>query len=618
MQPIEEQTVDDAGGLKQSVSLRRRLAPYLAAEWRLLTLTLVAMFTLSAATLARPWPLTIIVDSVLNSRPAPAWLNLALGITSKPTLLACAVAAMIGTLVVSQALALLQTYLSQLLGQRLVLTLRCDIYAKLQHMSLKFHDNRNVGDLIYRITGDANALKDIVTFGLLPIVINTVTLAFVAVVVVAMEPQLATLAVVSIPLLLANTIWFSRRVKGSSRGLARADSSLYTKVSEVLGSIRAVKAFGAEAMEMRRFEQDARESQRAYVRIVTLSTLGGLVNDTLAGFMTAAVVFAGALAVMGGGLTVGELLVFVAYLGTLQTCTTGIAQAALLIHRSYASAERVVEILDEQDERADAGQAALENPKGRLVFDDVSFKYDGTDSGDRGAALTNLSMTVEAGEVVALVGRSGAGKTTLLSLLMGFYRPQGGRILLDDKDLLSLRLADVRGSIALVLQDAIIFSASIGENISYGRPGASRPDVEAAAAAAGLHDVIASLPEGYDTQVGERGARLSGGQRQRISIARAFLKDAPILVLDEPTSNLDAATERQVFEALDRLARGRTTLIVAHRLTTARRADRIVVLDKGRLIEQGAHDDLLRRDGAYASLCRDQEGTPRVALAAAR
>jgi len=573
------------------------------------------MLVASVAGLAKPWPLTIIVDTVLGGKPPPLWTSPVLAQLGRAETLYVAVAAMVLVLLSAQTLALAQTYASQLLGQRLVLKLRCDLYAKLQYMSLKFHDNRNVGDLIYRITGDASGLKDIVTYGFLPTIINLATLAMVAAAIFAMDTRLAVVAIVAVPLLFANTVFFATRVKRSSRGLARADSSLYTKVSEVLGSIRAVKAFGAERLELERFASDARESQKAYVKIMTLSTLGSLANDTLSGLIAAAVVLTGAMIVMGGSLTLGELLVFIAYLGSLQAAAAGIAQAIILIHRSYGSAERVVDILEQVDERAEGGRVRPERVEGRVTFDAVDFAYDGVEGAERGPALIGLDLDIAPGEKVALVGRSGAGKTTLLSLLMGFYRPQQGVVRLDGADIRTLDLAWLRRNVALVLQDAITFSASIQENIRYGRPDATSAEIEAAAAAAGLDEFVASLPDGYDTKVGERGARLSGGQRQRIGIARAFLKDAPILILDEPTSNLDAATERQIFEALERLARGRTTLIVAHRLSTAQRADRIAVLQGGRLIEQGVHDDLVALDGVYAGLWRDQGGrAPRLAV----
>jgi ABC-type multidrug transport system fused ATPase/permease subunit len=396
-------------------------------------------------------------------------------------------------------------------------------------------------------------------------------------------------------------------VRTRSRGLAQAESGLYSKVSEALGAIRAVKAHGAEERELSTFTDRARETQKAYVRVATLSTLGGLVNELIAGLSTAAVVLVGALIALRGGITVGELLVFMAYLAALQAPITTLAQSALVVQRSRSSAERVVEILDEvEDERTLGGRRRLAKVEGALTFEAVDFRYLAPDGTSRGAALSGLDLHIRPGEMVALVGRSGAGKSTLLSLMMGFYRPQSGRIAIDGLDLKDAEIGWLRSQVALVLQEAIIFSATIAENIGYARPGAHRHEIEAAARAANLHEFILTLPDGYDTEVGERGARLSGGQKQRIGIARAFLKDAPILILDEPTSNLDAATERHVFEALHRLAEGRTTLLVAHRLATAQRADRIVVMEDGRIVEQGTHAALIACNGRYASFWADQ------------
>ena len=584
----------------------RRLAPYVVAEWPLLVGTAVTMLTVSVASLAKPWPLQIVIDNVLGSRPAPAWLAGVAG-GDKQTLLLVAVGLMIAATALAQGLALLQTYLSQLLGQRLVLDLRCDLYAKLQHLSLRFHDHRNVGDLIYRITGDSEALQNIVTFGLVPIVIQTVTVISVGAAIFLLDPSLALVSLAALPFLVLNTVWFSSRVRNRSRGLAMAESGLYSKVSEALGAIRAVKAHGAEARELSTFTDRARETQKAYVRVATLSTLGGLVNELIAGLSTAAVVLVVALIALRGGITVGELLVFMAYLAALQAPITTLAQSALVVQRSRSSAERVVEILDEvEDERTTGGRQRVAEVKGALTFEQVDFRYVAPDGTSRGAAITAVDLHIRPGEMVALVGRSGAGKSTLLSLLMGFYRPQSGRILVDGLDIREAELGWLRGQVALVLQEPIIFSATLAENIGYARPGAHRGEIEAAAKAANLHDFILTLPDGYDTEVGERGSRLSGGQKQRIGIARAFLKDAPILILDEPTSNLDAQTERHVFEALHRLAKGRTTLLVAHRLATAQRADRIVVMEEGRVVEQGTHAELIESQGRYFGFWADQ------------
>jgi ABC-type multidrug transport system fused ATPase/permease subunit len=481
------------------------------------------------------------------------------------------------------------------------LRLRCDLYAKVQRLTLRFHDRSTVGDLVYRLTEDAAALQDIITYGFVPLAIQLIMAAAIASTIFVLDARLGLVAMSIVPLLVFWTVWFSERLRRRARALASTESTLYATVSEVLGGIRAVKSFTTEEIELQRFEARARTSQRAYVGVMTLSTAGNLVTEAIAGLGSVAVVLLGAYAVLQRSLTVGELLVFVAYLHALYGPITQVASSTIVIQRSGASIERVIEILDEEDEHAKGAGRRLETVTGGLSFQNVSYGYDK-------ARLTvrDVSLDIAPGEVVAFVGRSGAGKTTLLSLLLRFYAPQAGRIVLDGIDIAALDLRWLRRQIALVLQDPIIFSCSLAENIAYGRPGATQAEIAAASQAAGLHDFVMELPEGYDATVGERGVRLSSGQRQRLAIARAFLKDAPILILDEPTSNLDATTERHVFRSLERLADGRTTLVISHRLVTAQRADRIVVLAGGRVVEQGTHLELLRASGAYAHLYQDQ------------
>jgi ATP-binding cassette subfamily B protein len=593
--------------LRTSLALYGRLGAYVRAEARLLALTVLAMFASTLMTLARPWPLQVIVDSVLGDRPTPAWIVEPFGPLDRERLLGVAVALMVAAVLLGHALALAQQYLSQLLGQRMVRRLRCDLYARLQRLSLAFHDRASVGDLIYRITGDAAALQNIVTYGFVPVVIQFVTAAALTGMVFVLEPRLGFVALSIVPLLILWTVWFSERVRRRSHGLALAESSVYTTASETLGAIRAVKSFAMEDAEARRFERHARSSQEAYVHVMTLGSLGGLVTEVLAGLATAAIVFLGAFAVLEGTMTVGELLVFIAYLAALYGPVTQFAGSAMIIQRSGASVERVLQIFDEEDEHAGEGRAHLPRVAGRLSYRAVSAAYD-----ESRLVLRDVDLEIHPGERVAFVGRSGAGKTTLASLLLRFYRPVAGRILLDGVDIQDVDLTWLRQQIGLVLQEPIIFSGTLGDNIAYGRPEASPAEIIEASRAAGLHEFVIELPDGYDTQVGERGVRLSGGQRQRLSIARAFLKDAPILILDEPTSNLDATTEQHIFESLDRLAKGRTTLVISHRLATVQRADRIVVLADGRLVEQGTHQELLRASGAYAALYGDQVAASRA------
>ncbi len=586
--------------LRASLALYASLRGYVSAEWRPLTFAVAAMLGSTLLTLARPWPLQVIVDSVLGAQPAPHWLTASMGRLGHRELLFAATAAMLVVLLLGLVLAFAQQFCSQLLGQRMVMRLRCDLYAKLQRLSLTFHDRSSVGDLIYRITGDAAALQNIVTYGFVSLGIHFVTATAITGTVFALDGRLGAVALAIVPVLIGATVWFSERVRRRSRGLAAAESSVYTTVSEALGAIRAVKSFAMEEEEVRRFERHARSTQQAYVGVMTLSALGGLVTEAFAGVGIAAVVLLGALTVLGGDLTVGQLLVFVAYVQALYGPITQLAGSAMVVQRSAASIERVGQILDEQDEHVRRGARRLPRVLGRVAYRAVSFGYDSTR-----LVLRDVSLTVEPGERVAFVGRSGAGKTTLLALLLRFYQPHAGAVLLDGADVNTLDVQWLRRHVALVLQEPIIFSCSLGENIAYGRPGANNADVVAASRAAGLHEFVSDLADGYATRVGERGVRLSGGQRQRLSIARAFLKDAPVLILDEPTSNLDATTERHVFASLDRLAAGRTTLVISHRFATVQRADRIVVLADGRVLEEGGHAQLLAAGGAYAGLHED-------------
>lgn len=599
----------EAAELRSSLRLYRRMLPDVRAQWRVLLVTVAAMLGETLVTLAQPWPLKVIVDSVLGSRPEPGLITGFTGHLSHRSLLWVSALLLLVIVVAGQLLGLATQYLSQLLGQRLVLQLRCRLWSRLQRLSLTFHDNNSTGDLIYRVTGDAAALQDVVTYGFVPLAVQLLTVVSISVAIFALDVQLGLIALASLPLLVVWTIWSSGRVKRQSRGLAQADSRLYTTVSEVLGSVRAVKAQAAEELEIDRFQTRARASQDEYVRVMALSTVSEMGTSVLAELGVAAVVVVGAFAALRGRLTVGDLLVFVAYLRALYGPVAQVAGSAMVLQRSGASIERVIEVLDQPEERVISGTKTLDRIDGRLCFEGVTFAY-----GERGSALAHLDLDIAPGEMVALVGRSGAGKTTLASLLLRFYVPQAGRILLDGGDIAEFDLSWLRRQVALVLQDPIIFSSTLAENVAYGRPEADRRQIEQAAQAAGMHDFITGLPGGYDTQVGERGVRLSGGQRQRLSIARAFLKDAPILVLDEPTSSLDATTERHIFESLERLEEGRTTVVIAHRLATARRADRIIVLEDGAIAEQGTHSQLMRRRGPYRRLHDDQavDLTPRL------
>ena len=549
----------------------------------------------TAAALLQPWPLKLVIDSVLGSQPPPA----ALATLSKTALLGVLATAMVGLQLVVGALGMLGTNVVIRAALRMVFRLRCTVFEHLQRLSLAFHDATKVGDSLYRVAWDTYAVQTLLNNAIVPATTATLTLAGIAVVMGLLDWRVtvAALAIAGPLILLIRRL--DRPMTRHSMRVHERESALSSRVQETLTTIRAVQAFAREPLERERFERQAAESLHANLHLTLLQTGSQMVVSLLMAVGTAAVVWLAGLRGLYGALTPGDVVLLAAYVGMLYRPLETLAYTAVAVQGAAAGARRVLALLDIRPEVTDAPDARPlpGRPRGHLVFERVSFAYRGGEP-----VLREVSLDVRPGETVALVGASGAGKTTLASLVVRFYDPGAGRITLDGFDLRALTLRSLRESVALVLQDPIIFGASIRENIAYGRPGATAEDIESAARAANAHEFIAALPEGYDAVVGERGATLSGGQRQRLAIARAFVKDAPVLILDEPTSALDADNERAILEALARLMKGRTTLIIAHRLSTIREADRIVVLQDGTIAEQGTHGELLARRHVYARL----------------
>jgi ATP-binding cassette subfamily B protein/subfamily B ATP-binding cassette protein MsbA len=549
----------------------------------------------TAATLLQPWPLKLVIDSVLGSEPPPA----ALAVSSKTALLGVLVAAMVGLQILVGALAMLGTNLVIRAALRMVFRLRCAVFEHLQKLSLAFHDTTKVGDSLYRIAWDTYAVQTLLNNAIVPATTATLTLVGIAVV-MALRDWRITLAALAIAVPLVMLIRrLDRPMTSYSMRVHERESDVSSRVQETLTAIRAVQAFTREPLERERFERQAAASLHANLHLTLLQTSSQMVVSLLMAVGTAAVIWLAGRRALEGALTPGDVVLLAAYLVMLYTPLETLAYTAVAVQGAAAGARRVLALLDVQPDVTDAPDAVplTARPLGALAFERVTFAY-----GRGEPALRELSLTVQPGEVVALVGASGAGKTTLASLLVRFYDPQTGHITLDGRDLRGLTLRSLRENIAVVLQDPIIFGASIRENIAYGRPDASAEAVERAARDANAHDFITALPQGYDTVVGERGVTLSGGQRQRLAIARAFVKDAPVLILDEPTSALDADNERAILDALVRLMEGRTTVIIAHRLSTVRHADRILVLEGGAVVEQGTHAELLARRQVYARL----------------
>jgi ATP-binding cassette subfamily B protein/subfamily B ATP-binding cassette protein MsbA len=549
----------------------------------------------TVAALLQPWPLKLVIDSVLGGDPPPAVLAL----PSRTALLGVLVVAMVVLQILVGALAMLGTNLVVRAALRMVFRLRCTVFEHLQKLSLAFHDTTKVGDSLYRVAWDTYAVQTLLNNAIVPATTATLTLVGIAVVMVLRDWRVTVAALaIAMPLIMLIRR-LDRPMTRYSLRVHERESDVSSRVQETLTAIRAVQAFAREPLERERFERQAAASLHANLHLTLLQTGSQMVVSLLMAVGTAAVIWLAGRRALEGVLTPGDVVLLAAYLVMLYKPLETLAYTAVAVQGAAAGARRVLALLDVRPDVTDAPDAAPLPGRagGRLAFEHVTFAY-----GTGEPALRDVSLDVAPGEVVAIVGASGAGKSTLASLAVRFYDPRAGRITLDGHDLRALTLRSLRESVALVLQDPIVFGASLRENIAYGRPDATAEDVERAARAANAHEFIAALPEGYDTVVGERGVTLSGGQRQRVSIARAFVKDAPVLILDEPTSALDAENERAILDALTRLMRGRATLIIAHRLSTVRHADRIVVLQDGAVAEQGTHAALLARGTVYAHL----------------
>jgi ATP-binding cassette subfamily B protein len=563
---------------------RRVLAQARPYRWHVAGLLLLGLLAAPLGLLAAV-PLKIAVDSVLGPHPLPGPLAAVLPEgTERSSAVALAVVAALLVLiaVLTQALNFASALLRSYTGEKLVLDFRARLFRHAQRLSLAYHDTRGAADSAYRIQWDAPCVQWIVVDGLIPLASAALTLGLMFVVVISLDWQLGLVAAGVCPVLFVVTRYFRGRLRERSHEVKERDSSVLSLVQEVLSAIRVVKAFGQEGREHDRFVGRAAAGLRARLRLaVAESTFAAFIALTFAGGM-ATVVFVGVRHVQAGTLTLGELLLVVTYLVQVYAPLETISKKVGDLQASLVSAERAFAVLDEDSEVFERPDARpLARATGAVAFEDVSFAY-----AEGRPVLEGLSFEVPPGSRVGIAGTTGAGKTTLVSLLTRLYDPSAGRVTLDGTDLRDYRLADLRDQFAIVLQEPVLFSASIAENIAYARPGASMGDVISAAKAANIHDVITRLPNGYDTQVGERGMQLSGGERQRVSLARAFLKDAPLLILDEPTSSVDTATEAVIMEALDRLMRGRTTFIIAHRLGTLEGCDVRLRLERGRLVRE--------------------------------
>jgi len=565
----------------------RRFWPYTRGRRRWLVPLVLFSLIGPLVDAAELWLFKLVVDEVLVPRDLRPFLWIA------PTY--------VGLIVGSGVLGFADDMTSTWVSERFLLALRSDVFRHVQGLSLGFFERRRLGDLLSRVTGDVDAVETFLLSGVADGLYHVIRLGVFVGLLFYLRWDLTLLALVIVPLFWRAARHFSRLIKEASRERRRRSGSLSAIAEESLGNVALVQAYNRQGWEERRFERENVGKFRAAMASARIRAVYGSLVEVIE--------VSGALAVMGlgtwklaqGQLTLGGLLVFLALIGKLYGPVRDLSRLGTTFYAASASAERIIELLDQRPQVVEATDARpLRRARGDVEFDGVSFRYPGT----KHWALSGVSFHVAPGETLALVGASGAGKSTVAKLQLRFYDPDQGAVRLDGTDLRGLFLSDVRDSVAVVLQETLVFHGTVRENIAYGRPGASEAEIVAAARAADADAFIQLLPEGYDTMVGQRGRTLSGGQRQRLAIARAMIRNAPVLLLDEPTTGLDVQSGLRIMDPLRRLMAGRTTIVISHNLLTVRDATRIVVLDHGRVVESGTHEKLLVDGGTYARLHR--------------
>ena len=579
----------------------RLIGRLIRPRWKALAIALLAVLGETLADVLEPWPIKIVVDNILQSKKLPGpWAALVENLFGQNTfaILNFALTAVLLIAVVGAVSAYTEKYLTTSVAQWVAHDLRRMIYQRIQRLSLAEHGESRTGDLLTRVTGDIDAIQDFITTALLGIVINLLTLGGMLGVMFYINWRFTLIGLSVAPVLFLVVYFYSKRIKTASRLVKKKESELLSGVAEVLTSIAVVQAFAREDYEDRRFDWESRQNVAAGLKARSVKARLSPIVDIIVAIGTCLVLGFGARLVLAGQLTTGELLVFLMYLGKTYKPMRDLSKMTNTVSKAAISFERIQELLEIESRVTDL-PGARQAPafRGEIEFDHVSFSYDGVTP-----VLKDVSFRIEPGQVAAIVGPSGTGKTTIAGLIPRFFDPQSGRVTIDGTDMRQFTLKSLRDQVSFVLQDTLLFRGTIWENIAYGRPDAEIEDTVLAAQQANAHEFIINMPLSYATMVGERGVTLSGGQRQRIAIARAIVRNAPILILDEPTSGLDAASEQAVSGALERLMNGRTTVVIAHHLATIRHADVILVVKDSEIVERGTHQDLLARGGVYAEL----------------
>jgi len=567
--------------------------------WFGLTIALIAVLGETLTDVLQPWPIKVVVDNILQPKKLPHWIG---GIVARLfghnplAILNFAVAAVVAIAVVGAISSYVEKYMTTSVSQWVAHDFRRTLYNHIQRLSLAEYDATRTGDLISRVTSDIEAIQDFISQALIGVLVDVLTLLGMIGVMLYINWRFTLIALSVTPVLFFVVYTFTRRIKKASRAVRKKESELLSVVQEVLSSMRVVKAFAREDYEQRRFESHSLENVETALQARGIKARLSPFVEVIVAVGTCLVLWYGTRLALAGQLSAGILIVFLLYLGQMYKPMRDLSKMTDTVSRAAVGFERIQEVLQIESQVRDL-PLARKAPRfrGKIEFERVSFRYN-----EGNPVLNDISFKIEPGQVAALVGPSGTGKTTIIGLIPRFYDPDAGRIKIDGWDIRQFKMKSLRGQISFVLQDTLLFRAPVWENIAYGKPDASRREIIRAAEMANAHEFIEKMPEGYDSMIGERGVTLSGGQRQRIAIARALIRNTPILILDEPTSGLDAASENLVVEALDRLMKDRTTILIAHDLRTVQHADIIFVIRDSELVEQGRHEELMARDGVYA------------------